>query len=189
MKQKENEKNENKPKTRIYKRNFSQSKAYVKNLFNDNAPKQLIHNNMNVLKMSFDQNQFNNFQNIQMPMNIMNMNMNFNNMNNINNMQNNMFNFNNNMNYQNLVQENKYLKNENDDLKKKIQIKDEEIQELRAKIENLTNNKPKMVDFNQIRVIQFISTDHSVICGINCLLSDTFALNKSIKITLTNFGG
>ena len=61
------------------------------------------------------------------------------------------------------------------DLKNDIQIKDNLIKELQQRIDNLVNNKPKMVDFNQIRVVQFVSNDHSLICGINCLLSDTFA--------------
>ena len=55
-------------------------------------------------------------------------------------------------------------------------LSEEEINELKLKIDNLTNNKSKLVDFNQIRVVQFISDDnYSLICGINCLPSDTFA--------------
>ena len=46
---------------------------------------------------------------------------------------------------------------------------------MKLKIDNLASNKPKLVDFNQIRVVQFISDDNSLICGINCLPSDTFA--------------
>ena len=81
-----------------------------------------IQNNMQNIRMSFNQNQRNidnninnnnNFQNFQMPMNMMN-NMNFNNMNNnnnINNFQNNFLN-NNNMNIQYLHDQINYLKNE-----------------------------------------------------------------------------
>ena len=68
-----------------------------------------------------------------------------------------------------------YLTNEVFTLKNTIQLKNNEIKELKLRIDNLVNNQPKLVDFNQIRVVQFISTDHSIICGINCLLSDTFA--------------
>ena len=134
--------------------------------------------------MSFNQNQGNidnniinnnKFQNFQIPMNMMN-NMNFNNMNNnnINNFQNNFLN-NNNMNIQYLHDQINYLKNEVENLKKTIKLKEEENNELKLKIENLENNKPEFVNAKQIRVVQFISTDHSLICGINCLLSDTFA--------------
>ena len=59
-------------------------------------------------------------------------------------------------------------------LKNKIKTLEEENKELKLKIDNLAN-KPKLVDFNQIRVIQFISDDNSLSYGIECLLSDTFA--------------
>ena len=109
-----------------------------------------------------------------MPMNFIN-NMNFNNMNNnINNMQNNFMN-NNNINIQNLYDQINYLKNEIENLKKTIQLKEEENKELKLKINNLENNKTEFVNTKQIRVVQFVSNDHSLICGINCLLSDTFA--------------
>ena len=126
-------------------------------------------------------NNINNFQNIMDNNNQMNMNMNnipmqvqFNKMNN-NNMQ--MMNNrnNNNMNVQNPYEEIQYLKNKITTLENKNKLLEEENKELKLKIENLNNNQPKLVDFNQIRVIQFISDDHSLICGINCLPSDTFA--------------
>ena len=122
-----------------------------------------------------DNNLNNNFQNFQIPMIVMN-NMNFNNMNNnnINNFQNNFLN-NNNMNIQYLHDQINYLKNEVENLKKTIKLKEEENNELKLKIDNLENNKPEFVNAKQIRVVQFISNDHSLICGINCLLSDTFA--------------
>ena len=130
-------------------------------------------NQNNFNNNNFNNNNFNNnnFQNFQMPMNFMNnMNMNFNNMNNNNN------NFQiNNINYQNVLEENKYLKNENENLKKTIKLKEEENNELKLKIENLENNKPEFVNAKQIRVVQFVSDDRSMVCGINCLLSDTFA--------------
>ena len=98
--------------------------------------------------------------------------MQFNNIN--NNMQ--MMNMNNNnMNIQNPYEEIQYLKNKITTLENKNKLLEEENKELKLKIENLNNNQPKLVDFNQIRVIQFISDDHSLICGINCLPSDTFA--------------
>ena len=78
-------------------------------------------------------------------------------------------------NNQNLYERINYLTNENFSLKNTIQLKDNEIKELKQRIDNLVNNKPKMVDFNQIRVVQFVSDDRSMVCGINCLLSDTFA--------------
>ena len=63
---------------------------------------------------------------------------------------------------------------ENENLKSTIQSKDDQINELKIKIGNF-ENKNEFVNSNQIRVVQFISDDHSLICGINCLLSDTFA--------------
>ena len=113
-------------------------------------------------------------------MNMMNnMNMNFNNINNNNNMPNwNNFNMNNlnNMNInQSLYERINYLTNEVFTLKNTIQLKDNEIKELKQRIDNLVNNTTQLVDFNKIRVVQFISMDHSLICGIKCLLTDTFA--------------
>ena len=63
---------------------------------------------------------------------------------------------------------------ENENLKSSIKSKDNQINELKSKIDNL-ENKDEYVNSKQIRVVQFISDDHSLICGINCLLSDTFA--------------
>ena len=54
-------------------------------------------------------------------------------------------------------------------------MKDNEIKELKLKIDNLINGGTKLVDINKIRVVQFISTDQSIICGIDCCLTDTFA--------------
>ena len=60
-------------------------------------------------------------------------------------------------------------------MKNKIKTLEEENKGLKLQIDNLANNKPKLVDFNQIRVVQFISDDGSLSYGIECLLSDTFA--------------
>ena len=168
----------------------------IKNSQNKNLEKNYFYNNIQNI------NNFNekNFQNFKMSMNIMNnMNMDFNCMN--LNLQNNKK-IDNNNNSQNLLEENKYLKNENENLKNSlltknneiqnlknslllkekenenlkstIQSKDDQINELKIKIGNF-ENKNEFVNSNQIRVVQFISDDHSLICGINCLLSDTFA--------------
>ena len=181
----------------------------IKNSQNENLENNFFSNNMQKIN-NFDGN---NFQNFNISMNLMNnMNMDFNNMNlNMNNLMNN-----NNHNSQNLLEENKYLKNEienlkyslllknneiqnlnnslllknkenadlknsiiskdkeNENLKSSIKSKDNQINELKSKIDNL-ENKDEYVNSKQIRVVQFISDDHSLICGINCLLSDTFA--------------
>ena len=70
------------------------------------------------------------------------------------------------------------LKNEINNLKKENQLKEEENKKLKSKIDLLINQKdkkPNLVDIDNIKVIQFISTDHSIIYPIKCLPSDTFA--------------
>ena len=70
------------------------------------------------------------------------------------------------------------LKNENNNLKKENQLKEEENKLLKSKIDILINQKdkkPNLVDIDNIKVIQFLSTDHSIIYPIKCLPSDTFA--------------
>ena len=122
-----------------------------------------FHANMNPQGFN-QQNIFQNF-NRQNPMN----NNNFlNNMNNFNNMpmMNNMDN--NNMNFQNPYEEIQNLKN-------KIKALENENKELKLKINALGSNKHKLVYFDQIRVVQFISDDNSLSFGIECLPSDTFA--------------
>ena len=145
----------------------------------NNSTNNNINNNMNNINNNMSNiNMQSNFQNMQMPMNMMNnMNMNFNNINNNNNNISNWNNFNmNNMNInQSLYERINYLTNENFTLKNTIQLKDNEIKELKQRIDNLVNNTTQLVDFNKIRVVQFISTDHTIICGIKCLLTDTFA--------------
>ena len=121
-----------------------------------------------------------NIQNSQINFNNQNIAMNMNLQNNMdNNFQNNMnqnMNFNNNMNNnQNLYDRINYLTNEIFTLKNTIQLKDNEIKELKLRINNLVNNTTQLVDFNKIKVVQFISMDHTIICGIKCLLTDTFA--------------
>ena len=77
-----------------------------------------------------------------------------------------------------LKNENSNLKNEINNLKKTIKLKEEENEELKSRIDILINkseNKPKLVDFDKIKIIQFISMDHSVICPIKCLSTDIFA--------------
>ena len=77
-----------------------------------------------------------------------------------------------------LKNENSNLKNEIINLKKTIKLKEEENEELKSRIDILINkseNKPKLVDFDKIKIIQFISMDHSVICPIKCLSTDIFA--------------
>ena len=88
--------------------------------------------------------------------------MNFNSMPMMNNMNNN------NLNFQNNYEEIQYLKN-------KIKALENENQELKLKVGNLASNKHKLVYFDQIRVVQFISDDNSLSFGIECLPSDTFA--------------
>ena len=78
----------------------------------------------------------------------------------------------------NLKNENNNLKNEITNLKKTIQIKEDENKELKSRIDILINSKdkkPNLVDFDNIKIIQFLSTDLSVIYPIKCLPSDTFA--------------
>ena len=155
--------------------NNSQMQNNINNNMNNNINNNM-NNNMNNMNMPV------NFQNMQNQMNMMNnMNMNFKNINNniINNNPNwnncNMNNFNNINNNQSLYERINYLTNENFTLKNTIQLKDNEIKELKQRIDNLVNNTTQLVDFNKIRVVQFISMDHTLICGIKCLLTDTFA--------------
>ena len=59
--------------------------------------------------------------------------------------------------------------NEINNLKQIIIQKDKEINELKSKI-------PKRnIDMDDIMVINFLSTDQNIRCGISCLADDTFA--------------
>ena len=62
-----------------------------------------------------------------------------------------------------------YILEENERLKK-------EIKELKLRLENGDfERKTKMVDYNKIRCVTFVSNDLQVICGLKCLITDTFA--------------
>ena len=68
----------------------------------------------------------------------------------------------------------KALRDENNKLKYKLTLKEKEIRDLKDKIQNNIKNEKK-VDYNDIIVINFVSIDSSVQCGIKCLPTDTFA--------------
>ena len=68
--------------------------------------------------------------------------------------------------YQEKIKENEYLKDQN------IQLK-YQIKELNFILQSV-NEEPK-VSLNDIIVVNFISGDSSIHCGIKCFLSDTFA--------------
>ena len=74
-------------------------------------------------------------------------------------------------NYQILIQN---LQNENNNLKTQLIIKDNEINQLKLKIKN-NKKEDELVNINDIMVVNFISTDNSVHCGIKCMPSYTFA--------------
>ena len=83
-----------------------------------------------------------------------------------------------NISHQNIIEENNSLKAENTNLKKIIQLKEEEIKELKTKIYNLSNKTDKkhnFIDFDNIKIVQFISMNHSLIYSIKCLTSDIYA--------------
>jgi len=65
---------------------------------------------------------------------------------------------------------NNVIKNLNELLK----IKDKEINDLKIQLQNNLNNK-KYVNLDKILVVNFISLDQKINCGINCLETDTFA--------------
>ena len=69
----------------------------------------------------------------------------------------------------------KILEDENKKLKKKLYLKDNELNEMKLKIKNNKNNKNKLISFDDVMVINFESTDSSIHEGINCLQTDTFA--------------
>ena len=74
-------------------------------------------------------------------------------------------------NYQIIIQN---LQNENKNLKTQLNLKENEINQLILKIKN-NKKEDELVNINDIMVINFLSTDNSVHCGIKCLPTYTFA--------------
>ena len=70
--------------------------------------------------------------------------------------------------------ETKNLKDEINKLKYELNMKENEIKDLNNKIKNSIQKEMK-VDYNDIMVINFVSGDFSVNCGIKCLPTDIFA--------------
>ena len=139
---------------------------FQNNIKNDN----IINNNMissNMMNNNIINNNITN--NNMMNNNIIN-NQNTNNVDNNINIQNHNFNnFNSNNNY-------KILEEENLKLKAELLNAKEEIRQLKLRLENGDfANRTKMVDFNKITCVTFISTDQKIICGLKCLVTDTFA--------------
>ena len=66
------------------------------------------------------------------------------------------------------------LRDELNKLKYELNMKENEIKDLNNKLKNSTQKEMK-VDYNDIMVINFISGDFSVNCGIKCLPTDIFA--------------
>ena len=83
-------------------------------------------------------------------------------------------------NYQTIIQN---LQNENINLKSQLNLKTNEIYQLKLKIQN-NIKEDELVNINDIMVINFISTDNSVHCGIKCLPTYTFA---KVEEKLYNF--
>ena len=71
---------------------------------------------------------------------------------------------------------NNFLENNNiiNNFKDLLQIKNKEINYLKNKLNNITNNK-KLVNFDDIMVINFHSVDQQIKCGIKCLKDEIFA--------------
>ena len=116
--------------------------------------------NQNINMNMQSQNMHN--QNINMNMQNQNMNMNIQNQNLNMNIQNQNINEQNQNNINYILEENERLKKENKELKLRLENGDFE-------------RKTKMVDYNKIRCVTFVSNDLQVICGLKCLISDTFA--------------
>ena len=60
-------------------------------------------------------------------------------------------------------------------LKEIIKSKDKEIDFLNIQLKNIENDNKKLVDFENIMVVTFISSDQKINYGIKCLKTDTFA--------------
>ena len=66
--------------------------------------------------------------------------------------------------------------NEINNLRQTIIQKDNKINELNSKINELKSKLPKnKVYMDDIMVVNFLSTDQNIRCGISCLADDTFA--------------
>ena len=66
--------------------------------------------------------------------------------------------------------------NEINNLRQTIIQKDNKINELNSKINELKSKLPKnKVYMDDIMVVNFLSTDQNIRCGISCLPDDTFA--------------
>ena len=68
----------------------------------------------------------------------------------------------------------KKLKEENKNLKNQLNLKDNEIKDLKLKIQNNAIDLPKY-NINEIMVINFMSQDSTINEGIKCLSTDVFA--------------
>ena len=68
----------------------------------------------------------------------------------------------------------KKIKEENVNLKKELNLKENEIKDLKNKIKNNIIEEPKF-NLKDIMVINFISMDSTVHYGIKCLANDVFA--------------
>ena len=66
------------------------------------------------------------------------------------------------------------LQNENINLKNQLNLKENEIIQMKLKMKH-NKKEDELVNINDIMVINFISTDNSVHCGIKCLPTYTFA--------------
>ncbi len=64
--------------------------------------------------------------------------------------------------------------NEINYLKDIIKSKDKEIDFLNIQLKNIENDNKKLVDFENIMVVTFISSDQKINYGIKCLKTDTF---------------
>ena len=68
----------------------------------------------------------------------------------------------------------KNLRDENNKIKYQLVLKENEIKDLKDKIQN-NAIEDKKVNYKDIMVITFVSMDSTVQCGIKCLPTDTFA--------------
>ena len=68
----------------------------------------------------------------------------------------------------------KILQDENKDLKNKLYLKENEINQMKLQLKNNTKSE-HLFKLDDIMVINFISTDNSIHKGIKCVETDTFA--------------